>query len=152
EGFGRNSKIVSVREFQSEGSGRIDTYLSGPPNAFKENDENVKVNLTILVDHAANAAAITIGEHTLVLTPGQWSDFVRVSFDLLPIGASVSGTVRFYLRSIETKLELYASPVNLDPLDPAVPVSAPKKASAELARAIGVYYTQGMPEDVNALK
>src|SRR5262249_39084141 len=35
---------------------------------------------------------------------------------------------------------------------PATAVSAPKKASADVARAIGLYYTQGMPEDVNALK
>jgi predicted AlkP superfamily phosphohydrolase/phosphomutase len=88
-----------------------------------------------------------------VLTPGQWSDFVHVSFNMLGAGmASVSGTVRFHLRSISPNVELYASAINIDPLDPVEPVSAPKKASREVAHAIGVYYTQGMPEDVNALK
>jgi hypothetical protein len=47
---------------------------------------------------------------------------------------------------------MYASPVNIDPLAPVAPISSPADASAELARAIGLYYTQGMPEDVNALK
>jgi predicted AlkP superfamily phosphohydrolase/phosphomutase len=31
-------------------------------------------------------------------------------------------------------------------------VSSPKRASRDLAEAVGLYYTQGMPEDVNALK
>jgi predicted AlkP superfamily phosphohydrolase/phosphomutase len=50
---------------------------------------------------------------------------------------------------------MYASPVNIDPKNPIAPVSAPTSASAELAsreRGIGDYYTQGMPEDVSALK
>jgi predicted AlkP superfamily phosphohydrolase/phosphomutase len=64
----------------------------------------------------------------------------------------VSGVVRFYLRRIEPDFELYASPINIDPLSPVSPVSSPDDASAELADAIGIYYTQGMPEDVNALK
>jgi predicted AlkP superfamily phosphohydrolase/phosphomutase len=46
--------------------------------------------------------------------------------------------------------------VNIDPSNPVAPVSEPSSASAALAdRArggIGPYYTQGMPEDVNALK
>jgi predicted AlkP superfamily phosphohydrolase/phosphomutase len=77
---------------------------------------------------------------------------VRVSFPLLPAGtSSVAGIVRFYLRALEP-FELYASPVNIDPIDPITPVSAPKGASATVAKALGLYYTQGMPEDVNALK
>ena len=36
-------------------------------------------------------------------------------------------------------------------LDPAMPISTPKGFSADLARAVGPYYTQGMPEDTKAL-
>jgi predicted AlkP superfamily phosphohydrolase/phosphomutase len=62
------------------------------------------------------------------------------------------GSTRFYLRSLEPEFELYASPVNIDASAPATPVSAPSDASAELAEAIGLYYTQGMPDDVGSLK
>ncbi len=147
------ARIVALTEYD----GRIDTRLSGPPNAFRTEEPAVGVPLTIHVDREAQAVALDVDGTVIVLQPGQWSDFVRVSFGLLPLSAyDISGVVRFYLRRIEPELELYASPVNIEPLDPVTPVAAPSSASAELADrsrgGIGIYYTQGMPEDVNALK
>jgi predicted AlkP superfamily phosphohydrolase/phosphomutase len=148
-------RVVIVREY----SGRIDAALTGPANQFREGSPAASVPLTVHVDHASNAAAIEVGERVLVLQPGEWSDFVRVKYSLLPMGLSdVSGVVRFYLRSLSPEFELYASPVNIDPSDPVAPVSEPASASAELVSGrrgrpgIGPFYTQGMPEDVNALK
>jgi predicted AlkP superfamily phosphohydrolase/phosphomutase len=147
-------RVIGVTEY----GGRVDTYLSGPPNAFKQGDHTeTRVPLTVHVDRASGGAAIDVSGAVLVLRPGEWSDFVQVNFGLLPLHAmDISGVVRFYLRSVEPEIELYASPVNIDPLVPVMPVSLPEEASAELAdRAqggIGIYYTQGMPEDVNALK
>ncbi len=139
-------RVETARRFGN----RLDLELPGPPNPFQDNGATVKLPLTVSIDDVARAAALRLGESALVLQPGQWSSFVRVSFPLAT-AVHVAGTLRFYLRSLEP-FELYASPVNIDPLDPIAPVSAPKSASAALARAIGLYYTQGMPEDVNALK
>jgi predicted AlkP superfamily phosphohydrolase/phosphomutase len=47
---------------------------------------------------------------------------------------------------------MYVSPLNIDPLAPAMPVSTPDDYAAELARATGRFYTQGMPEDTKGLK
>ena len=142
-------RYEAVRPFD----GTIFTNIQGPPNSFKRGDPHQRAPLTIHVDEEAGAIAIDTGVDALVLQPGQWSDFARVEFDLLPAGmVSISGIVRFYLRSIEPVFELYASPVNIDPSDPATPVSQPESASADLAEAIGLYYTQGMAEEVNALK
>jgi predicted AlkP superfamily phosphohydrolase/phosphomutase len=146
-------KIVAVTEF----GGKVDTRLAGPPNPFRKGNPPATAPLTLLVDRENRAVAVDTGGTKLVLSPGQWSDFARVTFEMLPMGANaVSGVVRFYLRSIEPELELYASPVNIDPADPVAPVSAPEDASARLADrrggGIGTFYTQGMPEDVNALK
>jgi predicted AlkP superfamily phosphohydrolase/phosphomutase len=163
--IGGEGKTIPVREYD----GVIDTLIKGPTNAFKPGEghvhelfskhktgtaqPHVTVPMRIFVDHEANAAVIQVADAKVVLSPGQWSDFIRVGFKSLPAGvAAISGTVRFYLRSLKPDFEMYASPVNIDPMDPVAPVSAPKKASAELAQAIGLYYTQGMPEDVNALK
>lgn len=162
-------KIVALREYVP---GLIETYVSGPPNSFKHGDPPVTVPMRVYIDrdaaaevHASNdgnvatstppkgAVALDTGGQVIVLRPGQWSDFVRLTFPMLPMGASsIHGEVRFYLRSIEPDLEFYASPINIDPTNPVAPVSAPTDASAKLAEAIGLYYTQGMPEDVNALK
>jgi predicted AlkP superfamily phosphohydrolase/phosphomutase len=146
-------KVVALSIFGDQ----ADTFLAGPPNSFKQDRPTSKTPMTIFVDRQAGAVAVEVGHAVLVLEPGEWSEFVQVSFEMLPMGVmAIGGEVRFYLRSIEPELELYASPVNIDPLAPVAPVSEPESASAELAdRAqggIGPYYTQGMPEDVNALK
>ncbi|HER35266.1 MAG TPA: hypothetical protein ENO19_07335, partial [Halothiobacillaceae bacterium] len=46
---------------------------------------------------------------------------------------------------------LYVSPLNIDPLAPALPISTPASYAGELARATGRFYTQGMPENTGAL-
>jgi predicted AlkP superfamily phosphohydrolase/phosphomutase len=170
QGGDGEGKTIPVREYgDDKASGVIDTSLPGPPNTFRGGaghvqelfhkhasngvPERVKLSMRIFVDHDANAAVVEVGDAKVVLSPGQWSDFVRVRFEMLPAGvASVSSIVRFYLRALKPDFQMYASPVNIDPTDPVAPVSAPKGASKDLARAIGLYYTQGMPEDVNALK
>jgi predicted AlkP superfamily phosphohydrolase/phosphomutase len=136
-----------------ERGGVIRAQLTGPPNSFKQGDPAAQAELKIYVDHESNAAAITAGDEVVVLQPGEWSDFITLNFELLPAGMmNMSGIVRFYLRSIEPEFELYASPVNIDPVAPVMPVAEPPEASAELVDAIGYYYTQGMAEEVNALK
>ena len=148
--IGKEGNIVPVRESR----GRIDTALSGPPNPFKSGASTQQsAPLTIYVDRAAQAVAVELGEQRVVVRLGRWSEFVPTTFSLLPLGLSdVAGIVRFHLKSLEPHLELYASPVNIDPRAPVAPVSEPVEASALVADAIGLYYTQGMPEDVNAVK
>lgn len=143
-------------------SGKAETSVDGPSNSFKleegsstDHPEFVKarVPMTIYMDEQAGAAALNVDGTTLVLEVGEWSSFVPVAFSMLPMGMSdMNGIVRFYLRSITPEFELYMSPVNMDPLSPAVAVSEPMDASAWLAEEIGLYYTQGMAEDVGALK
>lgn len=148
-------KVTAVSEYD----GVIDTQIAGPTNAFRADKRRETVPMRIYVDRAATsdgkvtgAAAITAGDKTFVLRPGQWSDFARVSFELVPHVTHVSGIVRFYLRRLDPDFVLYCSPVNIDPIDPIAPVSSPKSASKVVAEELGLYYTQGMPEDVNALK
>ncbi|MCA9000291.1 MAG: alkaline phosphatase family protein [Planctomycetes bacterium] len=133
--------------------GRVRTRLMGPPNPFMDGETTTSIPMDLYVDGDADSVAIEIGQERLVLKKGQWSVFMPVEFPLLPMGMNgLSGIVRFYLRSVTPELELYASPVNIDPLHPVQPVSDPAEASADLAQAIGLYYTQGMAEDVNGLK
>jgi predicted AlkP superfamily phosphohydrolase/phosphomutase len=139
-----------------------DSRLDGPPHPFKGPDEHgvqptVTVPLKIFVDEEHGGAAVELEGRVVVLRPGEWSEFMSVTFSPMPGGiADITGMVRFYLRSVAPEFEMYASPVNIDPLAPAAPVSAPTEASAELAApppaGIGPYYTQGMAEDVGALK
>lgn len=143
-----DSKTVPVKPFR----GRIDTILKGPNNAFLESGDRENLPFTIHLNKEVGAAIVEIAGQTLVVEPGEWTSFVPVNFSMLPMWMmEMGGIVRFYLRSLEP-FEMYASPINYDPEAPVAPVSAPASASAELAKAIGRYYTQGMAEDVNGLK
>ena len=52
-------------------------------------------------------AVVDIAGTTLVLEPGEWSTFARVTYDMMPMGMMAqNGIVRFYLRSVSPELEL----------------------------------------------
>jgi predicted AlkP superfamily phosphohydrolase/phosphomutase len=86
-----------------------------------------------------------------VLREGEWSDWIRVEFHLTPLVGAVKGLCRFYLKQAHPRFQLYVSPINIDPLDPALPLSTPKNYSHELAQEVGEFYTQGIAEDTKAL-
>ena len=83
-----------------------------------------------------------------------WTDWMPVSFDALPYGVMpLGGAVRFYAKSLRPGFQLYASPVNMAADDPPQTISTPDDWSEDLYDAMGgQFYTQGMPEETNALK
>jgi len=144
---GGNYRPVRVR------SGAVRTVLSGPTNVFEEGDPAATVPVTFFVDEESNCVVVDLGGDRVVMQPGQWSRFMAADFSMLPMGAmNLRGIVRFYLKSIGPDFVMYASPVNFDPRAPADTISLPEDAATELADAIGPYFTQGMAEEVNALK
>ena len=110
----------------------------------------VKKLYKLYLDTDEPVTKLEIGDNELILEVGEWSDWMPVEFELTGPG-TLPGIVRFYLRQIEPEVELYASPVNFDPMNPAQPISSPDSFAAELAEATGLFYTQGMPEDTQAL-
>lgn len=136
---------VRVRE------GRVVSKLEGPDNPFLKQPEKVAAEFTAYPDQSNQFAKIVVGSEARLLKVGEWSDWVPVSFGLAPT-QSLAGEVRFFLKGLDPFFELYASPVNIDPLAPAMPVSTPAEYAAELATATGRFYTQGMPEDTKGLK
>ena len=96
---------------------------------------------------------IEAGDSRAVLRVGEWSDWLKLEFHPLPGGLMpLEGIVRFYVRQIRPGLEIYASPVNISPAKPAQDISTPSSFAKELYSLLGYFYTQGMPEDTNALK
>jgi len=125
--------------------------LRGPADPFLREGGPVTAPFTVSVDAVRPVAKIVVGGEETLLAEGEWSEWLPAEFDLaLPL-QRLRATVRFYLRRVRPELELYATPVNLDPLHPALPISTPGGFAAELARATGRFYTQGMPEDTKAL-
>lgn len=130
--------------------------LPGPVNSFAADGRTAEVPVTIDLDPHRPLARIAVGDETFVLAEGEWSDWVPVRFSLLPHVVDAAGICRFLLKratfeSGKGRLGLYASPVNIDPTDPALPISNPPDYSRRLVRELGYFYTQGMAEDTKAL-
>lgn len=132
-------------------NGRIDATLYGPDNPFLVTPTKVTADLTIYVDEQSNAVKMVVGDEALLLQAGEWSDWVPVSFDLVPTQA-LPAIARFYLRSVTPHFELYVSPLNIDPTAPIMPISTPSSYAKHLCQCTGYFYTQGMPEDTGAAK
>ena len=130
---------------------RVAAKLYGPYNTFRKGDPQSSVDFTVVVDPASPVAKISLQGHDFLLAEGEWSAWIPVTFDLLPHLASVKGICRFHLRQAHPRLQLYVTPVNMDPADPALPISTPDAYSRELDEDLGPFYTQGIAEDTKAL-
>jgi predicted AlkP superfamily phosphohydrolase/phosphomutase len=117
---------------------------------------------TIYRDPTEPTARIDWADRQLLLQEGEWSDWQPITFEMGPrlaagdydggaILSATSAICRFHLKQLRPNIELYVTPFNIDPLDPALPVSQPPEFSAEVAARVGRYYTQGLPEDTKAL-
>jgi predicted AlkP superfamily phosphohydrolase/phosphomutase len=86
------------------------------------------------------------------LRAGRWSDWVSVRFGLGPLGLQkVPAITRVLPRAEGGHTTLYVAPLNFDPRAPLYPISHPRGYSAELAEAVGLFATRGMPFDTHAL-
>ncbi|MDX1578843.1 MAG: alkaline phosphatase family protein, partial [Gemmatimonadota bacterium] len=129
--------------------GVLQASLRGPPNPLLAEPEDLRSEFAVHLDPVRPTVKIEIGDEELVLAEGDWSDWVTVEYPL-PLFQKLRGMVRFYLKQVRPEFQLYASPVNIDPLAPALPISSPDGFAAELAED-GRFYTQGFPEDTDAI-
>jgi predicted AlkP superfamily phosphohydrolase/phosphomutase len=131
-------------------NGVIDTTIDGPPNEFLAGHPPLTLTVHIRLDVAGGRATIAIGNVTVVLRPGELSDWIPLSFAAVP-GVRVSGMSRIQVLEIGDHFSLYMSPMNLDPERPAMPISHPSYFATYLAKRIGTYATLGLAEDTWAL-
>ncbi|MBM4268405.1 MAG: hypothetical protein FJ144_17640 [Deltaproteobacteria bacterium] len=124
-----------------------------PPGKIPEDSDYLTVPVTFRIDPDEDVVLVEAGDSRAVLREGEWSDWMALGFDALPGGMMpLEGIVRFYVRQIRPEFEVYASPVNISPAAAAQDISTPSDFASELYDLLGYFYTQGMPEDTNALK
>lgn len=129
---------------------QVEARLPGPVNSFRREYEETHIDFRVYLDPAHSVAKIRIQDHEFILKEGEWSDWKRLSFHLIPT-QSVKGIAQFYLQQVRPDFKLYVSPINIDPADPAMPISTPSSYSHELERRFGPFYTKGLPADFKAL-
>ena len=134
---------------------RVTTDLIGPDNTFRKNSPPATEPFTVDVDPLEAVARIGFQDQQFVLKEGEWSGWIPVEFQLMPVFGNwiggVKGICRFYLKQAHPRFQLYVSPINIDPENPALPISTPSSYSRDLARQIGEFHTQGIAEDTKAL-
>ncbi|HKC01661.1 MAG TPA: alkaline phosphatase family protein, partial [Terriglobales bacterium] len=130
---------------------RVATNLIGPDNTFRKNSPPSTEPFTVDVDPLEPVARIGVQDQQFVLKEGEWSGWIPVEFQLMPFIGNVKGICRFYLKQTHPRFQLYVSPINIDPENPALPISTPTNYSRDLAKQIGEFHTQGIAEDTKAL-
>jgi predicted AlkP superfamily phosphohydrolase/phosphomutase len=125
-------------------------WIPGPANSLRVDESPTGILMRAYVDSGAGAARFDLDGQQVILRPGEWSSWIHTHFQLIPVVSSVAGMFRIYVKQLYPRFEVYISPINIDPGDPALPITAPASYSRTLERAIGPFYTQGMAQDTSA--
>ena len=80
----------------------------------------------------------------------EYSDWVELGFSA-GLGATAAGIAKFYLISTAPHVNLYMTPIHIDPENPAMPISHPKVYAIYLAKKQGKFATLGLAEDTWSL-
>ena len=106
------------------------SYIPGPDNPLHNGDgKELRVEFTVRQDVARQQVEISVGAERFTLKVGQFSEWIPLKFTAVP-GLSAHGICRFNLRQITPDVEVYVTPVNIDPGRPDLPISHPNSYSA----------------------
>ena len=129
---------------------RVDAKLPGPANTFKKDRPEAEIEFKVFLDRQNPVAKIVIQDQEFILREKEWSGWKRIRFSLIPT-QSVSGICMFYVKEVRPNFKLYVSSINVDPADPALPLSTPSSYAAQLEKRFGPFFTKGLPADTSAL-
>jgi predicted AlkP superfamily phosphohydrolase/phosphomutase len=154
-------------EYWPDDTDHVTGKLTGPANFLLKAEEGkapprMTIEFQVTRDAQADVAKLDIQQHLLLLKQGEWSDWVPLEFktgipgsavlNALNSPTSIPFMVRFFLKQVHPKLQLYVSPLNIDPKNAVNPISDPEEFAGDLADASGRYYTAGIPQDNKALR
>jgi len=124
--------------------------LEGPENAIREGAGPMRIPFRIVHAEDPERATLALGGESYPLRPGEYTPWVRLRFHG-GIGVSVHGIARFLLTQTTPVVSLYCTPIQIDPENPALPISHPAYYAIYLSKLLGAYSTLGMAEDTWAL-
>lgn len=154
-------QLVTVDDTDLDGvPDTVNGTVKGPPDIFHlppgkipEDNDYLTAGVSFHLDPDSDALVVRAGDDVAVIKEGEFSPWMKLSFDALPAGAMpFEAIVRFYAKEVRPGFVVYASPVNISPASPAQPISTPDAFATDLGDILGPFYTQGMPEETNALK
>lgn len=133
-----------------DGSGPVfDTFISGPRDPFRAG-RDLQIPLKIAIDRQRKSAKLGIGSAVCNLREGELSEWISLRFRA-GLATKIMGIAQFFLKRAAPVLELYLSPIHIDPEKPSLPLSHPLIYSVYLSKIVGPYATLGLPQDTWAL-
>jgi predicted AlkP superfamily phosphohydrolase/phosphomutase len=110
--------------------------------------KDINIPISVKWSEASGQAELDVQGRRLTLKAGEWSGWVPLTFKVNFL-LSIKGMTQFHVVRADRELQLYASPVNLDPRSPPIPISKPDGYADEMADAIGLYRTLGWAESAD---
>src|SRR3989441_4160698 len=148
---GQKFREGGVRIPIEQNGSALHSYIPGPEDPLGGGSgRELRVDFEIRPDGTRNQARITVGSESFTLKVGEYSEWVPVKFKA-GLGFTARGICRFYLKELSPEVEVYVTPVNIDPGRPDLPVSHPVTYSIYLSKLFGPYATLGLAEDTWAL-
>ena len=133
-------------------AGHVELRVEGPPNTLRRDHAYASVQVIADVDPDRPYVRLQVANRMAIVRQGEWSGWLPANFPLLPHIASARGMFRVFAKQLHPRFELYVSPVNVDPEEPALPISTPGSYAREVAARMGRWSTLGIPEDTSALR
>lgn len=135
--------------FVSKNGRTVRAALAGPENPFRKDRHMMKCPFTVSLNGDASAGLRICGKG-YTLETGRYSDWIPVVFKAAP-GIHVKGICKFLLLGTSPDLELYVTPINIDPDKPVMPISYPTVYATYFSKQQGPFATLGLAEDTWAL-
>jgi predicted AlkP superfamily phosphohydrolase/phosphomutase len=127
------------------------SYIPGPEDPVQDGSgRELRVPFEIYPDTEKKQARISVGSEHFTIKVGEYSEWTPVKFKA-QLGFGARGICRFYLKELSPEVEVYVTPVNIDPGKPDLPISHPVTYSIYLSKLFGPYATLGLAEDTWAL-
>ncbi len=129
---------------------RFKSAIPGPPLGKNGSKRTLSLPLEGRVDFTRKMVTLHIGSARVKLVEGEYSPWVQLEFKA-GFRKRISGITRFLVTEIEPHLNIYMTPINIDPEKPVLPVSHPLYFSISLSKLHGPFATLGLAEDTWAL-
>ena len=123
----------------------VQCELLGPTHPTKPDLGPLKLPFSVtILGPDRGELKINGAKHPLKLN--EYTDWIQVSFRA-GVRTTIRGVCRFLLLSTEPNFDFYATPINIDPENPAMAIGYPSVFPIYLAKRQGPYATLGLAED-----
>jgi predicted AlkP superfamily phosphohydrolase/phosphomutase len=129
---------------------RVSADLIGPENDIRPGSGPMWASFHIDLHPAGTSGTLHLDGETTRLERGRYTPWLPVTFRP-GLGVKVRGICQFLLLRTEPHVEVYVTPINIDPEKPAMPVAYPTYFSTYLSKRFGPYATLGLAEDTWSL-